>query len=101
MRIGIHSFVDGINLEGAIQQAIKAEEEGFDSFWFGQTLGADVMTAIALAGQGTERIESGAAVVPTSSRHPFPMARQALMGQAEFGGRFPVGIGPSHRPLIE
>jgi len=101
MRIGIHSFVDGINLEGAIQQAIKAEEEGFDSFWFGQTLGADVMTAIALAGQRTERIEIGVAVVPTYSRHPFAMAQQALTVQAATGGRFTLGIGPSHRPLIE
>ena len=101
MRIGIHSFIDGANLEGAIQQVVKAEEEGFDSFWFGQALGADVMTAIALAGQRTERIEIGVAVVPTYSRHPFAMAQQALTVQAATGGRFTLGIGPSHRPLIE
>ena len=101
MRIGIHSFIESTNLEGAIQQVVKAEEEGFDSFWFGQTLGADVMTAIALAGQRTERIEIGVAVVPTYSRHPFAMAQQALTVQAATGGRFTLGIGPSHRPLIE
>src|SRR3989304_5362471 len=94
MRIGIHSFIESTNLEGAIQQVIKAEEEGFDSFWFGQTLGADVMTAIALAGQRTERIEIGVAVVPTYSRHPFAMAQQALTVQAATGGRFPLGLGP-------
>ena len=101
MRIGIHSFIESTNLEGAIQQVVKAEEEGFDSFWFGQTLGADVMTAIALAGQRTERIEIGVAVVPTYSRQPFAMAQQALTVQAATGGRFTLGIGPSHRPLIE
>ena len=101
MRIGIHSFIESTNLEGAIQQVVKAEEEEFDSFWFGQTLGADVMTAIALAGQRTERIEIGVAVVPTYSRHPFAMAQQALTVQAATQGRFTLGIGPSHRPLIE
>jgi len=101
MRIGIHSFIESTNLEGAIQQVVKAEKEGFDSFWFGQTLGADVMTAIALAGQRTERMEIGVAVVPTYSRHPFAMAQQALTVQAATGGRFTLGIGPSHRPLIE
>src|SRR3990172_10157649 len=101
MRVGIHSFIESTNLEGDIQEVVKAEEEGFDSFWFGQTLGADVMTAIALAGQRTERIEIGTAVVPTYTRHPFAMAQQALTVQAATHGRFTLGIGPSHQPVVE
>ncbi len=101
MRIGIHSIVEGTNLEGAIQQVVKAEEEGFESIWFGQGLGADALTVIALAGQKTQRIEIGTAIVPTYTRHPFLMAEQALTVQAATGGRFTLGVGPSHRPVIE
>lgn len=101
MRIGIHSFVAGVDLERAVNQVIRAEEEGFQSFWFGQTMGADALTATALAGQRTKSIEIGVAVVPTYSRHPFVMAEQALTVQAAAGGRFTLGIGPSHKPLVE
>lgn len=101
MRIGIHSFVAGVDLERAVKQVVKAEEDGFESFWLGQTMGADALTVIALAGQRTKSIEIGVAVVPTYSRHPFVMAEQALTVQAATGGRFTLGIGPSHKPLIE
>jgi F420-dependent oxidoreductase-like protein len=40
-------------------------------------------------------------VVVTYTRHPVLMAQQALTANAATGGRFTLGIGPSHRPAIE
>ena len=37
------------------------------------------MTAIALLGQVTDRIEIGTAVVPIQTRHPIALAQQALL----------------------
>ena len=59
------------------------------------------MTAVALLGQVTERIEIGTAVVPIQTRHPLIMAQQALTTQAVCGGRFTLGLGPSHHWIIE
>jgi F420-dependent oxidoreductase-like protein len=59
------------------------------------------MTLIAMAGQRTSRIELGTAVVPTYARHPFVMAQQALTVQSATQGRFTLGIGLSHQPVIE
>jgi F420-dependent oxidoreductase-like protein len=101
MRIGIHSFVEGTNVEKAVRQVQDAEIDGFDTFWFGQIPSGDALTAAALAGRSTSRIEIGTAVVPTYSRHPFTMASQALTVQTAAGGRFALGVGPSHRPLVE
>jgi F420-dependent oxidoreductase-like protein len=84
-----------------VEQVVEAEEDGFDSFWFGQTMGADATTVAALAGPRTKSIKIGVAVVPTYSRHPVAMAQQALTAQAATGGRFTLGVGPSHKPLIE
>ena len=58
------------------------------------------MTAVALLGQVTERIEIGTAVVPIQTRHPIPMAQQALTTQVACGGRFTLGLGPSHHWIV-
>ena len=103
MRIGI--FITSIgaapDLEGQVQQVVAVEKEGFDSFWTAQTLGVDALTLISLAGQQTNRIELGTAVVPTFPRHPLMLAQQALTTQAAAGGRLILGIGLSHKPAIE
>ncbi len=103
MRIGIFIGSMGASngLEGQIQQAVDAESDGFDSFWSAQVAGVDALTLFALAGQRTERIRMGTAVVPTFPRHPVMLAQQALTANAATGGRLDLGIGLSHRPSVE
>lgn len=85
-----------------IKLAEDAEQDGFDSVWFAQLPNfADALTCIALAGSRTHRIELGTAVVPTFPRHPLVMARQALTAQSASGGRLTLGIGPSHKLVVE
>ena len=64
-------------LAGLLADGQSAENAGFTSFWIPQVPGyLDAMTAIALLGQVTDRIEIGSAVVPIQTRHPVPMAQQ-------------------------
>lgn len=103
MRIGVFIGTVGAapDLEGQVRQVVEAEEDGFDSFWSAQILGVDALTLIALAGQKTQRIEMGTAVVPTFARHPLVMAQTALSAQAASGGRLTLGMGVAHRPTVE
>jgi F420-dependent oxidoreductase-like protein len=101
MRIGIHSFSAGATLSEQIQAAVEAESRGLDSVWYGQIFGHDALTLAAIAGRETKRIEIGTAVAQTHSRHPFHMAIQAQTAQAAAGGRFTLGIGPSHKVLVQ
>lgn len=88
-------------LPGLIDDGIAAEGDGFTAFWMPQVPGyLDAMTAVALLGQATDRIEIGTAVVPIQTRHPMIMAQQALTTQAACGGRFTLGIGPSHHWIV-
>src|SRR6185437_6982702 len=88
-------------LTGLIDDAVGAEAAGFASFWMPQVPGyLDAMTAVALIGKATERIELGTAVVPIQTRHPMIMAQQALTTDAACGGRFTLGVGPSHHWII-
>ncbi len=101
MRIGLHSFSAGPSLEEQLKVAVDAEEAGFDSFWYGHIFGHDALTLAALAATKTKRIELGTAVAQTYARHPFVTAQTALTVQAASGGRFTLGIGPSHKVLVE
>lgn len=88
-------------LAGLIDDGVTAEGHGFTAFWMPQVPGyLDAMTAVALLGQATDRIEIGTAVVPIQTRHPMIMAQQALTTQVACGGRFTLGIGPSHHWIV-
>jgi len=100
MRLAV-SFGGTNDVHGQIQAVVEAEQDGFDGTWSEQIFGPDVLTVIAMAGEKTSRIELGTAVVPTYPRHPVVMAQQALTAQAATGGRFSLGIGLSHKPVVE
>ncbi len=103
MRIGIFAGdVTGPKpLPRLIDEAVAAEAEGFASFWLPWISAHDPMIALAIAGQQTSRIELGTAVMRTYPRHPADMAPAAVTVAAATGGRFTLGIGPSHKPVIE
>ena len=79
----------------------QLEADGFASGWIGNHLNHDAMTVCALAGQATSTLELGTAVVPTYPRHPMVMAQQALTTNMACGGRFTLGLGLSHKFIVE
>lgn len=79
-----------------------AEEAGLDAVWTPQIPDEfDAMTACAVTGGATSRIEIGTAIVPVQPRHPIALAQQALSTQAVCGGRFTLGLGVSHHWIIQ
>jgi len=85
-----------------IEAAVAAEQGGFASIWVPQIPSDfDALTAIALMGTATSRIELATAVMPIQTRHPVAMAQQVLSNQAVCEGRFTLGLGPSHHWIVE
>ncbi|TMK87255.1 MAG: LLM class F420-dependent oxidoreductase [Actinobacteria bacterium] len=79
-----------------------AEEAGLSTVWIPQIPDEfDALTAVALVGAGTSRIEIGTAVVPVQPRHPIALAQQALSTQAVCGGRLTLGLGVSHHWIVD
>ena len=70
------------------------------SEWLGAAFGFDPVMALALAGDATTSIQLGAAVLPTWPRHPIVAAQQAATASSATGGRFRLGLGPSHAPVM-
>lgn len=84
------------------QDAAAAEADGFPAGWCTHfSRGIDALTTLAAAAVATSTIELGVGVVPTYPRHPVALAQAAATVQSLANGRFVLGVGVSHRPVIE
>jgi F420-dependent oxidoreductase-like protein len=99
VRIGLtggSSSVDKI-----VQQAERAEADGFTSLWYASAVTGDPLVAMAIAGRATQTIELGTAVLQTYPCHPLLQANRVASAVAGMGRPgFTLGIGPSHEPLV-
>jgi F420-dependent oxidoreductase-like protein len=106
MRIGVMVGPErgrySTKVDRLLADASWAEGAGLASVWVPQIPDDfDALTAAALIGSGTTRIEIGTAVVPVQPRHPIALAQQALSVQAVCGGRLSLGLGVSHHWIID
>ena len=84
-----------------VEQARRAEADGFHSLWYASVVSGDPLVAMALAGRETSTIELGTAVLQTYPCHPLLQANRAASVVAAMGRPgFTLGIGPSHETLI-
>jgi 5,10-methylenetetrahydromethanopterin reductase len=103
MRIGtMLNEPAGTDALGRLRESLQAAaDDGFSSAWLSNIFGLDALTALAVAGSQVPGIELGTAVVPTYPRHPAVLAQQALTTATAVGGRLALGIGLSHKVVIE
>lgn len=104
MRIGVAVFEPQRTAHPlfALQRALEAVvEEGYDSAWVPGVFHLDALTSLAAIGARVPEIELGTAVLPTYPRHPAALAQQALTTQLAVDGRLTLGIGTSHKRIIE
>ena len=104
MRLGINGtgLVQKASVQAIVDHAARAQKDGFRSYWLAEhpTGGLDAITVLALVGQSVAEIELGTAIVPTLPRHPMALAGQALTAHSVLPGRFTLGIGLSHAPMM-
>jgi 5,10-methylenetetrahydromethanopterin reductase len=102
MRIGIFGgTVNDGTIDDVVDEARQVEADGFASYWAPNIFGHDALTVLAIVGREVPRIELGTSVVPTYPRHPMAIAQQCLTVNAACGGRLTLGIGLSHKIVIE
>ncbi len=104
MKLGIGSVVAGnpkTTLDDFVAEVKSVEADGFDFYSLPNIFGHDAISVLSIAGRETSRIELATGVTPTPPRHPFAIAQQALTAQAACKGRFVLGIGLSHKIVIE
>jgi F420-dependent oxidoreductase-like protein len=99
-RIGL--IVNGTNAAVAIKTIAAAETAGVQQIWMTNTPWfPDILTTFAAAAIKTSIVRLGTAIIPTYPRHPVVLAQEVLALHDIAPGRLRLGIGPSHRAIVE
>ena len=85
----------------AIERVRLAEKLGYHSAWTTHVNGRDALAVCGAYASATSSIRVGTGVVPIYSRTPATMAQEAATVDDLSGGRFTLGLGVSHRPVVE
>ena len=103
MKIGVYGSRVGPRggLEALAADARQAQDDGLASYWLPQWMSVDALTVFAAIAPAAPDIDFGTAVVPIAGRHPLPLAMQVMTTQAATRGRLQLGLGLSHRPVVE
>ncbi len=99
MELGI--FGSSRTVSELTEQVESAANLGYSTFWTPQIFNLDALTALAVVSSNVPNIRLGTSVVPTYPRHPMMLAQQALTVNQVSGGRLDLGIGLSHKPVVE
>lgn len=79
----------------------EAEALGVTNIWLTTGAGPDALTVFAAAAVSTRSVRMGTAIVPTYPRHPLVVAQQSADIAQMAPGRFVLGLGPSHKSIME
>jgi alkanesulfonate monooxygenase SsuD/methylene tetrahydromethanopterin reductase-like flavin-dependent oxidoreductase (luciferase family) len=100
--VGTGCFIStGRTLDHAIERVKLAESLGYESVYTTHIAGRESLTVCAAYALSTTRIRVGTGVVPIYSRTPATMAQTAASIDDLSDGRFTLGLGVSHRPIVE
>lgn len=89
------------NIDDAVANASRANDLGFHRYWAPQIMNADPISILAVVGREVPRILLGTSVVAMQTTLPQTLAQQSLTINNISGGRFTIGIGTNHEPVLE
>jgi alkanesulfonate monooxygenase SsuD/methylene tetrahydromethanopterin reductase-like flavin-dependent oxidoreductase (luciferase family) len=91
----------GRSFDQALARVRLAESLGYDSAFVTHIAGRESLTVVTAYALATERIRVGTGVVPIYTRTPVTMAQTAATIDEISGGRLSLGLGVSHRAVVE
>ncbi len=101
-RIGIWTgLLDLVPSSRAIELAAEVEEMGYGAIWIPEAVGRDPFVAAALLLQGTSSIKVATGIANIYARDPMTTANAQRTVEEAFPGRFLLGLGVSHRRLVQ
>ena len=100
--MGLGCFVSvGRSLDAAVERVQLAESLGYEAVYVTHIAARDPFIVLTAYAAATERIRLGTGVTPIYSRTPVAAAQAAATIDEYSGGRMILGLGVSHRPVVE
>lgn len=100
-KLGVWYFLDGLPAAGAARSAARLEELGFGTLWIPETVGRHPLVHAAWLLANTRRLVVATGIANIYHREPgVALAGQMTLAE-QSGNRFLLGLGVSHKPLVE
>lgn len=92
----------GFTATSILDRIVMAEELGVQTAWMTSgRLSPDSLVIFGAAALKTKRIQFGTSIIPTFQLHPLALVQQAVAVDQLAPGRLRLGVGPSHKPVVE
>src|SRR5208337_5095964 len=99
-KIGIWFFLDGMNAADSVAFARKVEKHGYGAMWIPEAVGREPFAHAGYLAAHTEKVVFGTGIANIYARDPITMSAASKTIAEVSGGRFLLGIGVSHKPLV-
>ncbi len=100
--MGLGCFISvGRELGTAIVRVTLAESLGYESVYVTHIAAREPFAVLSAYAAATDRIRLGTGVTPIYARTPVAAAQTAATIDEYSGGRMVLGLGVSHRPVVE
>ena len=99
--LGVWFFTEGMSSLEAAEFAGRLESLGYSHLWLPETMGRDPFAHAAYLLSQTERLHLATGIANIYHRHSGMMVQAQKTLAEQSGGRFLLGIGVSHAPLVE
>jgi probable F420-dependent oxidoreductase len=99
-KIGIWFFLDAMSAAQTVEFARKVETLGYGAIWIPEAVGREPFAHVGYLAAHTERIVFATGIANIYARDPITMSAASKTVAELSNGRFLLGIGVSHRPLV-
>ena len=99
-KLGVWASLDGLSAADALAFAQRVEKRGFKVLWTPESRGRNVLVNAAWLLAGTSALIVATGIANIYARDAVAMANAQRGLNEQSGGRFLLGLGVSHRPLV-
>ena len=100
-KLGVWFFTDRLNAQEAATAARRMEDLGYAALWIPETVGRDPFAHAAWLLANTERLVVATGIANIYHREPGVCAQAQKTLAEQSANRFLLGLGVSHKPLVE
>jgi len=99
-KIGVWFFLDAMSAPESARFAQTVEKAGYRALWIPEAVGREPFPHAAYLLSHTEQLSIATGIANIWARDPITMAAASKTVAELSGGRFVLGIGVSHKPLV-
>jgi len=100
-KLGVWVSMDGMTAAQAAAFAKRVEERGYPALWIPESRGRNALVHSSWLLANTQRLTVATGIANIYARDPMAMANGQRALAEQSAGRFLLGVGVSHRPMVE